>query len=96
MSCIGVGRPGKYRIEVVTLFLWIYGGYHAPDVAVDPGKRWPFFLGLRVILLYRPLHAYRRYVEDWRANDPRAAGRDQLDWALTRIDVGHCRRQCQA
>ena len=51
MSCVGVGRPGKYRIEVVTLFLWIYGGYHAPDVAVGPGKRWLFFLGLGIILL---------------------------------------------
>src|SRR5262249_48985430 len=33
-------------IGITILFVWIYGGYHVPDVALGPGKRWPFFLGL--------------------------------------------------
>ena len=44
--------------------MWIYGGYHASDIAVGPGKRWLFFLGLGVIVLYLPLYAYRRLIED--------------------------------
>src|SRR5262249_6887542 len=81
-----VRMPGFLRfvalgIGVATLFVWMYGGYHAPDVAVGPGKRWLSFLGLGVMLLYLPLYAYRRYVEDRRAKDPRARGRDQLEWA---------------
>ncbi len=51
-------------IAAAVLFVWIYGGYHAADIAVGPGKRWLFFLGLGIILLYLPLYAYRRYVED--------------------------------
>ena len=39
-----VHMPGFLRyvalgIGVAILFVWIYGGYHAPDVAVGPGKR---------------------------------------------------------
>jgi hypothetical protein len=82
-----VRMPGFLRfvalgIGIATLFVWMYGGYHAPDVAVGPGRRWLFFLGLGVILLYLPLYAYRRYMEDRRAKDPRARGRDQLECAL--------------
>ncbi len=63
--------PGYFRyvalgIGLVILFVWVYGGYHAADIAVGPGKRWLFFLGLGCILLYLPLHAYRRW-EDRRA-----------------------------
>jgi amino acid transporter len=79
-----VRMPGFLRyvalgIGVVILFVWIYGGYHAPDLAVGPGKRWLFVLGLGTILLYLPLHAYRRYVEDRRSNDPRAGGNRLVD-----------------
>ena len=45
-----VHMPGLLRyfalgIGVATLLVWTYGGYHVPDVAVGPGKRWMFFLG---------------------------------------------------
>lgn len=55
-------------IGVFFLFVWGYGGYYASDIAVGPGKRWLFFLGLGTCLLYLPLHAYRRYVDDRRPN----------------------------
>jgi amino acid transporter len=56
-------RWAALAIAIVSLFVWGYGGYHASDIAVGPGKRWLFFLGLLAILLYLPLYAYRRYVE---------------------------------
>ena len=54
-----VRMPGLLRyvalvLGVAFLFVWIYGGYHASDIAVGPGKRWLFFLGLGVIVLYVP------------------------------------------
>jgi amino acid transporter len=55
-------------IGVLFLFVWGYGGYYASDIAVGPGKRWLFFLGLGTCLLYLPLYAYRRYVDDRRPN----------------------------
>jgi amino acid transporter len=63
-----VRMPGFLRFialgaGVFFLFVWAYGGYHASDIAVGPGKRWLFFLGLGVILLYLPLHACRRLAE---------------------------------
>ena len=66
-----VKMPGFMRfvalaLGVFFLFVWIYGGYHASDIAVASGKRWLFFLGLGIILLYFPLYAYRRLVEDRR------------------------------
>lgn len=66
-----VKMPGWMRfaalaIGVLFLFVWIYGGYHAADIAVAAGKRWLFFLGLGIISLYLPLYAYRRFVEDRR------------------------------
>src|SRR5262249_19123015 len=69
-----VRMPGFLRyialgISVVFLFVWIYGGYYASDIAVGPGKRWLFFLGSGILLLYLPLYAYRRYVEDGKAVD---------------------------
>jgi amino acid transporter len=70
-----VRMPGFLRhlalaIGVFFLFVWIYGGYHASDIAVASGKRWLFFLGLGIILFYWPLYAYRRYVEDRRMELP--------------------------
>jgi hypothetical protein len=67
-----VRMPGWLRwlalgIGAFFLFVWGYGGYHASDYVVAPGKRWLFFLGLGVILVYVPLYAYRRFVEDPRA-----------------------------
>ena len=64
-----VRMPGFLRfvalvLGVFFLFVWIYGGYHASDIAVAAGKRWLFFLGLGIILLYLPLYLYRRLVED--------------------------------
>ncbi len=69
--------PGFLRyvalaIGLTVLFVWAYGGYHAADIAVGPGKRWLFFLGLGCILLYLPLYAYRRR-EDRRAERAAAA-----------------------
>ncbi len=66
-----VRMPGWLRFVALALgafflFVWGYGGYHASDVVLAPGKRWLFFLGLGVLLLYLPLYAYRRYVEDRR------------------------------
>jgi amino acid transporter len=51
-------------IGVSFLFVWGYGGYYASDIAVAPGKRWLFFLGLGTCMLYLPMHAYRRWIED--------------------------------
>ncbi len=73
-----VRMPGFMRyvvlgIGVFFLFVWSYGGYFASDLAVAAGKRWLFFLGLGVILLYLPLYVYRRLVEDPRARAAVAA-----------------------
>jgi len=70
-----VRMPGFVRylalaLGVFFLFVWIYGGYHASDIAVAAGKRWLFFLGLGIISLYLPLHAYRRLVDDRRSAAP--------------------------
>jgi amino acid transporter len=57
----------KYVALALGLFLlfdWAYGGYYASDIAVAAGKRWLFFLGLAVTLLYIPMYAYRKMVED--------------------------------
>ncbi|MFN8459226.1 MAG: APC family permease [Anaerolineae bacterium] len=51
-------------VGVFFLFTWAYGGYFASDIAVAAGKRWLFFLGLFIVVLYFPLYLYRRYVED--------------------------------
>jgi len=53
-------------LGVFFLFVWSYGGYFASDIAVAPGKRWLFFLGLGVIVMYVPLYAYRRLIDDRR------------------------------
>jgi len=68
--------PGFVRfvargIGLCLVAIWVYGGYFAADIAVGPGKRWLFFLGLGCILLYLPLHAYRRW-EDRRAKPAKA------------------------
>ena len=60
--------PGFLRyvalgIGIFFLFVWIYGGYYASDIAVAAGKRWLYFMGLGIILLYVPLYAYRRFVD---------------------------------
>jgi amino acid transporter len=64
-----VRMPGFLRfvalgIGVFFLFVWIYGGYHASDIAVAAGKRWLYFLGLGIIMLYLPLYAYRRLIDE--------------------------------
>ena len=73
--CVPIVNPFAVRdwmrfaalvIGVLFAFVWIYGGYHAADIAVAAGKRWLFFLGLGIISLYLPLYAYRRFVEDRR------------------------------
>jgi hypothetical protein len=53
-------------VEVFFLFVWFYGGYFASDIAVAAGKRWLFFLGLFIVVLYFPLYAYRHFVENKR------------------------------
>ena len=62
----GLTRFVAIAIGLTVLAVWVYGGYYAADIAVGPGKRWLFFLGVGCILLYLPLHAYRRW-EDRRA-----------------------------
>jgi amino acid transporter len=42
-------------------FCWIYGGYYASDLVVGADKRWLFWLGIGIMLLYLPLYFYRRY-----------------------------------
>ena len=66
-----VKMPGFLRyvalaIGVFFLFVWIYGGYYASDIAVAAGKRWLYFMGLGIIMLYVPLYSYRRLVDDRR------------------------------
>ncbi len=61
-----VKMPGGMRylalvIGAFFLFVWIYGGYYASDIAVAAGKRWLYFLGLGIMMLYFPLYAYRRF-----------------------------------
>jgi amino acid transporter len=51
-------------LGIFFLFVWAYGGYYASDIYVAVGKRWLFYLGLVLLLLYLPLYGYRRYVED--------------------------------
>jgi amino acid transporter len=73
-----VRMPGFLRylalaIGVYFLFVWVYGGYHASDIAVAAGKRWLFFLGLGIILFYGPLYAYRRLIDDRRTAMPAPA-----------------------
>jgi amino acid transporter len=60
-----VRMPGFLRFAALALsgfflIVWLYGGYYASDIAVGQGKRWLFFLGLGILLLYLPLYAYRR------------------------------------
>ncbi len=57
-------------VGVCFAFVWIYGGYHASDIAVAAGKRWLYFLGLGIISLYLPLYAYRRFVDDRQGETP--------------------------
>jgi amino acid transporter len=61
-------------LGVFFLFVWIYGGYHACDIAVAAGKRWLFVLGLGVISLYAPLYAYRRLIDDRRTTESLQSG----------------------
>jgi len=68
-----VKMPGFIRylalaIGLFFLFVWIYGGYYASDIAVAAGKRWLYFMGLGVMMLYGPLYAYRSLVDDRRKN----------------------------
>jgi hypothetical protein len=72
-----VRMPGVFRYLALVLslfffFVWLYGGYYAADIAVGEGKRWLFFLGLGIIVLYLPLHAYRLF-EDRRGSMPASA-----------------------
>ncbi|MBI1880164.1 MAG: APC family permease [Chloroflexi bacterium] len=55
-------------LGIFFLFVWVYGGYYASDIAVAAGKRWLFFLGLAIMLLYIPFYLYRR-AEDRRAGE---------------------------
>ena len=54
-------RYAALVIGAFGLFVWGYGGYYASDIAVGPGHRWLFFLGLATIAMYFPLYAYRRF-----------------------------------
>ena len=42
------------------LVVWAYGGYYASDLLVAADKRWLFFLGIGIVLLYFPLYWYRQ------------------------------------
>jgi len=96
-----VRMPGLLRyfalgIGVATLFVWSYGGYHVPDVAVGPGRRWLFFLGWGSSCFTcrsTPTGA------TWRTRGRMTLARgEEISWngPLTGMDVGHCRCQRQA
>jgi amino acid transporter len=96
-----VRMPGLLRyvalgIEGATLFVWSYGGYHVPNVAVRPGRRWLFFLGWGSSCFTRrstPTGA------SWRSRGRMTLARGkEISWngPLTGMDVGHCRCQRQA
>lgn len=79
-----VRMPGSLRYLSLAaglffLVVWIYGGYNASDIAVGEGKRWLFFLGLAIMLMYLPLYAYRRIVEDRRGPETVAPETDDLE-----------------
>ena len=69
--------PIALVIGVVGLLLWAIGGYYAADYAVGPGYRWLYWIGLILLVLYFPLHWWRR-LEDRTAGtsaDAEAGGR---------------------
>ena len=59
--------PFAILFGVLGLILWLVGGYYAADYAVGEGYRWLFWVGLILLVLYVPLHLWRR-VEDKRDN----------------------------
>ena len=52
--------PVALVLGVALLFTWGYGGFYAADYAVGADKRWLFWLGLGLLLLYFPMYAWRR------------------------------------
>ncbi len=74
-----IRMPGWLRfvalgLGLFFLFVWGYGGYYSSDIVFErpagaegPGKRWLFFLGLGLLLLYVPLYVCRRLAEGPRA-----------------------------
>ena len=59
--------PFAILFGVLGLILWLVGGYYAADYAVGEGYRWLFWVGLILLVLYVPLHLWRR-IEDKRDN----------------------------
>ena len=57
--------PFAILFGVLGLILWLVGGYYAADYAVGTGYRWLFWVGLILLVLYVPLHLWRR-IEDKR------------------------------
>ncbi len=57
--------PFAILFGVLGLILWLVGGYYAADYAVGEGYRWLFWVGLILLVLYVPLHLWRR-LEDKR------------------------------
>ena len=87
-----VRMPGFMRylalaIGMFFLFVWAYGGYYASDIAVGPGKHWLFFWGLGICLLYLPLHAYRRFIEDRRPLGHELPGPTRVEVSPTDADA---------
>ena len=61
--------PFAILFGVGGLLLWAIGGYFAADYAVGEGYRWLFWVGLILLVLYVPLHLWRR-AEDRRSGTP--------------------------
>ncbi|MDQ3104001.1 MAG: APC family permease [Actinomycetota bacterium] len=69
----GALRWVALAIFVFFMFVWAYGGWHAPKLVVGPEEgSFLFFLGLAVIAAYLPLYLWRRE-SDRRAGQVEAA-----------------------
>ena len=63
-ACPASCATSPWGSAVAVLFVWIYGGYHAPDVAVGPGKCVAVLPGAGDHPALPAAHTYRAYVED--------------------------------
>jgi amino acid transporter len=52
--------PIAILLGVLSIGLWLIGGYYAADYAVGAGYRWLYWVGLILLALYIPLVAWRR------------------------------------
>ena len=60
VKMVGALRYVALACGLFFLVVWAYGGYYASDLLVAADKRWLFFLGIGIVLLYFPLYWYRQ------------------------------------